>query len=178
VWVRTRRSGWDKRQATIQLTIFADGVYRSRQVPDHLSRHRRQHLRPTETRRKLFGSRVVVKFNPKGYANNPIMLFWLEFMHLPVLGTGPTHLVMDLFKSHSTQSIKDWLRAHRITLLLFPAVVLGLFNLSMYQLTALSKIFSSRQSTTQLISLKYSHLLALYQPRDDRESIGSRQRVR
>ena len=28
VWVRTRRSGWDKRQATIQLTIFADGINR------------------------------------------------------------------------------------------------------------------------------------------------------
>ena len=28
VWVRARRSGWDKRQATIQLTIFADGIDR------------------------------------------------------------------------------------------------------------------------------------------------------
>jgi hypothetical protein len=28
VWVRTRRSGWDKRQATIQLTVFADGIDR------------------------------------------------------------------------------------------------------------------------------------------------------
>ena len=28
VWVRTQRSGWDKRQATIQLTIFADGIDR------------------------------------------------------------------------------------------------------------------------------------------------------
>ena len=43
-----------------------------------------------------------------------IMLFWLEFMLLPVLGTGPTPLVMDLFKSHSTQEIKNWLHAHRI----------------------------------------------------------------
>ena len=55
-----------------------------------------------------------------------IMLFWLEFMLLPVLVTGPTLLVMDLFKSHSTQEIKDWLHAHRIVPSLVPGGCTGL----------------------------------------------------
>ena len=83
--MRTRRSEWDKRQATIQLTIFADGIDRViifRGTEENTSAPRRRE-------EKLFDSRVVVKINPKGYANS-MMLFWLEFMLLPVLGTGPT----------------------------------------------------------------------------------------
>ena len=113
-----RDQGWDKRQATIQLTIFADGIdcvkpLIFRGTDDNTSV-------PRKREEKLFDSRVVVKFSPKGYASTPIMLFWLEFMLLPVLGTGPT-LVMDLFEPHSTQSIKDWLHARRIIL----SLVLG-----------------------------------------------------
>ena len=125
VWVRTRKSGWDKRQATIQLTIFADGIDRVmpliifRGTEDNTSAPRRRE-------EKLFDSQVVVKFNPKGYANSMIILFWLEFMLLPILNTGPTLLVMDLFKSHSTQEIKDWLRAHRIVPSLVPGGCTGL----------------------------------------------------
>ena len=81
---------------------------------------------PLRWEEKLFDSRVVVKFNPKGYANSTIMLFWLEFMLLPVLSTGPTLLVMDLFKSHSTQEIKDWLRTHGIVPSLVPGGCTGL----------------------------------------------------
>jgi len=55
-----------------------------------------------------------------------IILFWLEFMLLPVLDTGPTLLVMDLFKSHSTQGIKNWLRAHGIVPSLVPGGCTGL----------------------------------------------------
>ncbi|KAI5842080.1 hypothetical protein BZA05DRAFT_422638 [Tricharina praecox] len=39
------------------------------------------------------------------------MMFWFEYMLLPALGSRPTLLVMDLFRSHSTQEIKDWLQA-------------------------------------------------------------------
>jgi len=46
-------------------------------------------------------------------------MFWLGFILLPDFA-GPTYLAMDLFKSHSTQNIKDWLRAHRIIPSLVP----------------------------------------------------------
>jgi len=54
------------------------------------------------------------------------MLFWLEFILLPVLGTRATLLVMDLFKSHSTQEIKDWLHTHGIVPSLVPSGCTGL----------------------------------------------------
>jgi len=81
---------------------------------------------PRRWEEKLFDSHVVVKFNPKGYANSAIMLFWLEFMLLRVLGTSATLLVMDLFKSHSTQEIKDWLPTCRIVPSLVPGACTGL----------------------------------------------------
>ena len=78
---------------------------------------------------------MVVKFNPKGYVNTPIMLFWLEFMLLPALGTGPTLLVMDPTTSKMGYALTE--PYHRW----FPAVELGLFNLSM----SVIKIFLSRR---------------------------------
>jgi hypothetical protein len=125
VWVHTRRSGWDKRQATIQLTIFTDSI--DRVIPLIIFHGTENNTSaPRRREEKLFDSRVVVKFNPKGYANSVIMLFWLEFILLPVLGTGVTLLVMDLFKSHSTQKIKDWLRTHGIVPSLVPGSCTGL----------------------------------------------------
>ena len=96
---------------TIQLTIFADGI--NRVIPLIIFRGTEDNtFAPRKREEKLFDSRVVIKFNPKRYANSSIMSFWFEFM-LPVLDTasGPALLVMDLFKSHSTQEIKDWLCA-------------------------------------------------------------------
>jgi len=125
VWVRTRRSGCDKRQATIQLTIFANGI--DRLMPLIIFRGTENNTSaPQRREEKLFDSRVVIKFNPKGYANSAIMLFWLEFMLLPVLGTGATLLVIDHFKFHSTQEIKDWLRTHGIVPSLVPGGCTGL----------------------------------------------------
>jgi hypothetical protein len=127
VWVRSRKSGWDKRQATIQLTIFADGVARVKPLIIF-----RGEEKTTRTQRKReaaqYDSRVVVKFNPKGYANTAIIFFWLETMLLPVLGDprDATLLVMDLLKSHKTDEVKEWLRDHNITPSLVPAGCTGL----------------------------------------------------
>ena len=78
----------------------------------------------------MFDSRVVVKFNPKGYTNTEIMLFWLEEMLQPVLGTGNATLpVMDFFKSHNSGSIQDWLHIHGITPSLVPGGCTGLVQL-------------------------------------------------
>ena len=74
VWVCTQKSGWDMWQATIQLTIFVDGINRVmpliifRGTEDNTSAPRRRE-------EKLVNSRVVVKFNLKGYANSMIILF-------------------------------------------------------------------------------------------------------
>lgn len=68
VWVRSRKSGWGKRQATIQLTIFADGVARVR--PLIIFRGAEESSRAARKKEQIrYDKHVVVKFNKKAYAN-------------------------------------------------------------------------------------------------------------
>jgi hypothetical protein len=129
VWVRSKKSGWKKRQATIQLTIFADGVPRIK--PLLIFRGLEENTRNKARRKReaaFYDPRVVVKFNSKGYANTAVILFWLEKMLLPALENprAATLLVMDLLKSHKRDEVKEWLRDHNITPSLVPAGCTGL----------------------------------------------------
>ena len=87
VWVQSsQQSGWEKRQATIQLTIFGDGVPRVKP----LLFFRGQGIGATVVaERELYDPRVVVKFNPKAYSNSTNMVEWLEEQVIPVLGGRP-----------------------------------------------------------------------------------------
>jgi hypothetical protein len=129
VWVKSKTSGWDKRQATIQLTIFADGVARVK--PLIIFRGAEENARaPRKKEEARYDPRVVTKFNLNGYANIAIILFWLETMLLPALGDArnATLLVMDLLKSHKTDEVKERLRNHNITPSLVPAGCTGLVH--------------------------------------------------
>jgi hypothetical protein len=122
VWIAGKKSGWDKRQATIQLTVFADGI--SRVKPLIIFRGAASSsTAPRQKEEKQYDSRVVVKFNPKGYANEDTHLYWLEQMLAPVLGAESrlTLPVMDLFKSHKTPAVLKWLKDHNITPSVVPA---------------------------------------------------------
>jgi len=75
IWAQSSQSGWDKRQATIQLTVFADGIppvkplvfFRGMGVGATIL-----------TKQATYDPRVVVKFNPKPYANSSNMVQWLD----------------------------------------------------------------------------------------------------
>jgi hypothetical protein len=68
VWVKSKKSGWGKRQATIQLTVFADGV--SRVLPLLIFRGAVDGKSTTRKREaKRYHPGVVVQFNKKAYAN-------------------------------------------------------------------------------------------------------------
>ena len=77
VWVKTARSGWDKRQATLQIVLHADGVLRCRPL---LIFHGKGDYKGKPVDRRLlaeykqYDSRVVVAFNTKAYANTDSML--------------------------------------------------------------------------------------------------------
>jgi hypothetical protein len=144
VWVRSKKSGWGKRQATIQLTIFADGVARVK--PLIIFRGAETSNRTARSKEeKRYDPRVVVKFNAKAYANtrkfynlleqrkllplthhSEIILFWLQEMLLPVLGSRPTLLVMDLLRSHKTGPVREVLKQHDIALSMVPGGCTGL----------------------------------------------------
>ena len=113
IWAQSSStSGWDKRQGTIQLTVFADGVPRVKP----LVFFRGKGIGPTiVTERRLHDNRVIVKFNTTAYANSSNMLEWLDEQLVPVLGDQPSLLVMDLFGAHKTEEVLDTLQANDIT---------------------------------------------------------------
>jgi len=123
IWLQSTRSGWDKRQGTIQLTIFADGIPRVAL----LIFFRGKGIGPSIlTEQKLYDPRVVVKFNPTAYANSTNMVEWLETQLIPVLDCQPTLLDLDLFAGHKTEEVLDTFKAHDITVSVIPAGCTGI----------------------------------------------------
>jgi len=116
-------SGWDKRQRTIQLTVFADWVPHVKP----LVFFRGKGIGPTiVTERRLHDNRVIVKFNTTAYANSTNMLEWLDEQLVPALSNQPFFLLIDLFAAHKTQEVLDTLWANDITVSMIPGGCTGL----------------------------------------------------
>jgi hypothetical protein len=125
IWVQGSQSGWDKRQATLQLTAFADGVPRVKP----LIFFRGKGIGASITAEMLeYDPRVIVKFNPKpeAYANSANMVEWLEEQVIPILDNEPTLMALDLFGGHKTDEVLDTLRANDITISIIPGGCTGL----------------------------------------------------
>jgi len=93
IWAKSLRSGWDKRQATLVLTVFADGIGRVKPLIIFKGTDKLQ-LQETYygEERKQYDPRVVVWFNPKGYSNTQTTLQWIQELLIPALnpaGSGP-----------------------------------------------------------------------------------------
>jgi len=117
IWAQSSQSGWDKRQGTIQLTVFADGIPRVKP----LIFFRGQGIGPTVVKEKEeYDPRVVVRFNAKAYANAENFLEYLEDQFIPILDGQPSLLVLDLFAAHKTQEVLDTFLANDITVSLIP----------------------------------------------------------
>lgn len=76
------QSGWEKRQATLQLTIFADGVSRMKLLMFYRGLGVGASIL---TEMIVYDPRVVVKFNPMAYANSKNIIEWLDEQVIPVL---------------------------------------------------------------------------------------------
>ena len=123
VWVKGATSGWDKRQATLQLTIFADGE--DRVLP--LIFFKGKGIGGSILREMLlYDPRVKVRFNPTAYANSENIQEWIEEQLVPALGGQPALLALDLFGGHKTDNVLDTLKAHDITLSVIPAGCTGI----------------------------------------------------
>jgi len=118
IWVQgSQQSGWEKRQATIQLRIFADAVPRVKPLIFFPGLG----IGPTIVAEKArYDPQVVVKFNPKAYANSANIVEWLDEQVIPVLGGQPTLIALDMFGVHKTDEALDTMRAHDITLSVIP----------------------------------------------------------
>lgn len=75
VWVKETRSGWDRRQATLQVCVFADGIQR---VKPLLIFHRNPIGKaPCRTEEKLYDPGVKVAFNKTAWADARNLKDWV-----------------------------------------------------------------------------------------------------
>lgn len=137
VWAKAEKSGWDKRQATIQLTVLADStmlkpwiIFRGKgQLP--------------EAELIQYDQRVTVKFNDEAYANEYIILEWIREQLIPVIhrsdpfqgpisnttglpsGTPafnvPGLISLDAASFHKTPTVLETLKQANITPSMIPA---------------------------------------------------------
>ena len=100
VWVRGGSSGLDKRQCTVQLTIFAEGEPRVK--PLIIFRGKGKRLSFHEKLR--YDCRVRVMFQTNAWCDEPMMEMWLRQMWRPAC-TGNMLLVLDVHRAQKTDAI-------------------------------------------------------------------------
>ena len=108
VFVKTARSGWDKRQATLQILVHADGIARCKPLLIFHGKTGIQHSRIAAESRQ-YDSRVVVKFNEKAYANEAIVLEWIKNQYKwsteHPRRNKPRLLSLDVFEGQKTEAV-------------------------------------------------------------------------
>ncbi|GKT54194.1 pogo transposable element with krab domain-like [Colletotrichum tofieldiae] len=117
---KSDRSGWSKRQATLILYIFADGVQRL--LPKLIF-----HGKPTNQSGQIeakegtfYSNEITVEYNDTAYNNEYLLEKWLINEFFPLTAWQEYLLVMDVATFHKTPAIIDQLRSHHITPGLIP----------------------------------------------------------
>ncbi|KAH7114029.1 DDE superfamily endonuclease-domain-containing protein [Dactylonectria macrodidyma] len=111
VSVKSARSGWDKRQATLIMYIFADGIQRMKPA---LIFHGKPDNPHYDDEREQYHDGVKVFFNDSAYNNEDLMMQWIKDDLIPMTGGKEFMLVMDVASFHKTDSIKTMLREAQI----------------------------------------------------------------
>ncbi|RPB01142.1 DDE-domain-containing protein [Choiromyces venosus 120613-1] len=124
IWAKAGQNGWDKRQASLVLCIFADGI--PWVPPMIIFRGKGERL---GRERSDYHPGVEVEFNEKAYMNDSLFLRYIEEQLVPVLGGRPTLFAIDLMGSHKTPAVLEKLRANNITPSLIPARCTSLIQL-------------------------------------------------
>ena len=123
IWVKESRSGWDKRQASLVLCIFADGIPR---IPPMIIFHGTGRRLGRE--RERYYHNMLVEFNPTAYMNDNLFERYITEHLIPVLGGRPTLFALDLMGSHKTPTVLNLLRQNNITPSLIPGGCTGLLQ--------------------------------------------------
>ena len=118
VWHRGASFGLDKRQCTVQLTIFADGEAR---VPPLLI-FRGKGLRISQAEKTKYNRQVRVQFQENAWCDDQ-MLHWVNHMwkcpFSPNAGK-PKLLIADVHKAQKTAKVLNALEACKTTVVLVP----------------------------------------------------------
>lgn len=118
VWSKSAESGTEKRQCTLFLCIFADGVPR---VPPILIFTATTGDKIRQKESHLWDKRVHVEFTPTGWMNETLFSkFILQFL-TPIFGDSRALFVYDRYKAHLTPTVIQTCRDHNIIPSLIPA---------------------------------------------------------
>jgi hypothetical protein len=102
--------GWAKRQATLILYTFADGVKR---IKPKLIFHSTVNGKLKDTQDFMYDKSVTVEFNEKAYNNEDMLNKWLEEEYKLLREQGGSYLVvLDQASFHRTAEILAWLKAN------------------------------------------------------------------
>jgi hypothetical protein len=109
IWIKEQRSGWDRRQATLQVCVYADGIQRCRPLlifhGDPLGDSRRR------AEEKLYDKGVVVAFNKTAWADGVNLRDWVKKQYAvasPYFAREkePRLLCLDAFAPQMTPSLR------------------------------------------------------------------------
>ena len=108
VWVRSGSSGLDKRQCTVQLTIFGDGGT----LVKPLVIFRGKGKRISMHERIRYDRRVMVVFQENAWADENVTKQWIRQCWKPVAiqNNAPKLLVMDVHRAQTTKAVQDMLK--------------------------------------------------------------------
>jgi len=132
VQVKASNSGWDKRQATLVLTIFGSGRPRVRPLiifkgkEKYEGRRSQFYQQKREQEEARYDIRVAVHWNETAYANSDLLIDWIENLLVPALPPGSRLLALDVAKFHSMEGVLSTLRSHNIIPSLIPPGCTGL----------------------------------------------------
>lgn len=123
IWAKSAKSGWDKRQASLILMVFADGISR---VKPKLLFHATTGENIFRKEGHLYDSRVTVEFNKTAYNNKEIFLTQIENEIIPAFGGRPSLFALDAAVFHKTETVLKTLKSHHITPSMIPGGCTGL----------------------------------------------------
>jgi hypothetical protein len=151
VQLRSTKSGWGRRQATLILTIFADGIARIPPIIIFHGKSDSERKRPRNEReqavydaeRSRYHPGVVVLFNTEAYCNEEVTLWWMKEYLIPTMqkekpvtteilpgrtspsSEYPSLLALDVVSFQRTEQVKALLREHNIAAAVIPAHCTG-----------------------------------------------------
>ena len=118
-------TSWSKRQATLVLTVFADGLPR---VKPKLIFHGVPGGQIWEREHQLWDPRVTVELSETAYNNEKLLLDWLRHELLPSLYGSDSLLVMDSATFHKTDEVRLLLKEYNVLLAIIPPGCTGLLQ--------------------------------------------------
>src|SRR6266516_386562 len=111
VALRAARNGWEKRQCTLQIIVFADGIARCKPLLMFHGKPTSKDRRRTAEMKK-YNPGVIVIFNEKAYANTSNLTSWVKHQYsmasaYPTRDREPRLLCLDAFAPHKNKGRKD-----------------------------------------------------------------------